>query len=203
MPALFVEKGYGQVEANRLSGITFGHIEAQAPAYESADDDATPIAELENGMFLCVVPNVNNLSGATMGRVAVLPGEAPATAMPYLVYSEKKLYDEREGYCDFVDRAKDKVDGLLYPRLIGMTPDSDVYTTNTLNVAKFDPTATIKSIGVGDILYVGDDGYLTKTRATNTAIAFQVVKVYTMPDNQTGVKLQSIVQAPAPAPKLD
>lgn len=47
MPALFVEKGYGQVEANRLSGITFGHIEAQAPAYENGAEGAKPIAELE------------------------------------------------------------------------------------------------------------------------------------------------------------
>ena len=38
MPATFVktEGKYGQVEANRLSGITFGYIEAQAPAYEDA-----------------------------------------------------------------------------------------------------------------------------------------------------------------------
>ena len=192
MPALFVERGYGQVEANRLSGITFGHIEAQAPAYEAPDKGSDPIAELENGMFLCIVPNTGELAGAPMGRVAVLPGEAPATAKPYLVYSEKKLYDEREMYCDFVDKAADKVDGLLYPKLIGLVPDSDVFTTNTLNVAKYDPEAAVKSINVGDILYVGDDGYLTLTAATNTAIAFQVVKVYTMPDNQTGVKLQSI-----------
>lgn len=192
MPALFVERGYGQVEANRLSGITFGHIEAQAPAYEAAAAASDPIAELENGMFLCIVPNTNDLPGATMGRIAVLPGDADETAMPYLVYSEKKLYDERQGYSDFVDKAADKVDGLLYPKLIGLVPDSDVYTTNTLNVAKYDPEAATKSIEVGDILYVGDDGYLTKTAATNKAIAFQVIKVYTMADNQTGVKVQSI-----------
>ena len=192
MPALFVEKGYGQVEANRLSGITFGHIEAQAPAYEAAAAGSKPIAELENGMFLCIVPNVDELPGAPMGRVAVLPGDADETSMPYLVYSEKKLYDEREGYSDFVDRAKDKVDGILYPKLIGIVPDSDVFTTNTLKVTKYDPEALVKSIAVGDTLYVGDDGYLTKDQATNKTIAFKVVKVYTMPDGQTGVKVMSI-----------
>lgn len=36
MPAKYVQRGYGQVEPNRLSGITFGNIEAQAPAYEDA-----------------------------------------------------------------------------------------------------------------------------------------------------------------------
>ena len=120
MPATFVTKGYGQVEPNRLTGITFGNIEAQAPAYEDANA-TTLIEELENGMFLCVIEDRSETS--PMGRIAVLPGAAPATAAPYLVFSEKKMYDERAGYSDFVDRAADKVDGTMYPRLIGMTHD--------------------------------------------------------------------------------
>lgn len=186
MSALYVERGWGQVEPNRLTGITFGNLESQAPAYESLDAKAAPIATLENGMFLCIGPNINELAGAPMGRVAILPGAATENEMPYLVFSERKQYDEREGYCDFVDKAEDKVDGLLYPRLVGITPDSCVYTTNTINEAK-------GSLAVGDLLYVGDDGYLSKTPATNTRICFQVTKVYTMPDNQPGVKLQAHV----------
>lgn len=186
MSALFVERGHGQVEANRLTGITFGNIEAQAPAYEDAAG-TTPIEELENGMFLCVIPDstTKGIPGASMGRIAVLPGEAPATSKPFLVFSERKQYDEREMYCDFVDRAADKVDGLLYPRLIGMTPDSCVFTTNTINAAA-------GSLSVGDVLYVGDDGYLSATAGTNTSYSFIVVKVYTMPDGQEGVKLQVV-----------
>ena len=185
MPAQFVknEGKYGQVEANRLSGITFGYIEAQAPAYEDAGAE-TPIAELENGMFLCVIADTNDKS--PMGRIAVLPGAAPATAKPYLVYSEKKLYGEREGYSDFVDRAAKKVDGILYPKLIGIVPDNDVFTTNTIN-------ETPDSLNEGDVLYVGNDGYLTKTKGTNTTYQFVVTKVYTMPDGQPGVKLMSQV----------
>ena len=183
MPAQFVTHGYGQVEANRLSGITFGHIEAQAPAYEAADG-ATPIAELENGMFLCVVPDAT-LKTSPMGRIAVLPGAAPATAEPYLVYSEKKLYDERQGYADFVDRAVDKVDGLLYPRLIGITTDSCIFTTNTIDEAQG------TQFNVGDILYISDEGYLAKAKGTNTVFQFEVVKVYTMPDGQPAVKLMA------------
>lgn len=185
MAAKFVTKGYGQVEANRLTGITFGNIEAQAPAYTDAAG-TTPVAELENGMFLCVIPDVSGKS--PMGRIAVLPGVAPATSATYLVYSEKKIYDERLGYADFVDKASEKVDGLLYPRLIGITPDSDIYTTNTINEDK-------GTLNVGDILYVGDDGYLTTTKGTNTVTQFEVVKVYTMPDGQEGVKLMSKAQA--------
>ena len=181
MPAKYVQRGYGQVEPNRLTGITFGNIEAQAPAYEDAGA-ATPIAELENGMFLCVIPDTSETS--PLGRIAVLPGVAPATATPYLVFSERKMYDERMGYCDYVDKAADKVDGLLYPRLVGITPDSCVWTTNTINEAP-------DSLNVGDILFVGDDGYLTKTAGTNTVFQFEVVRKYTMPDGQPAVKVEA------------
>lgn len=177
-----IEGKYGQVEANRLSGITFGNIEAQSPAYESAEGTPTPIAELENGMFLCLAADTADF-GAPMGRIAVLPGAAKATATPYLVYSERKQYDERAwGFSDFIDRAKDKVDGLLYPRLIGITIDNDVFTTNTID-------AEPDSLQVGDVLYVGDEGYLTTTKGVNTVYSFEVIKVYTMPDGQPGVKL--------------
>lgn len=185
MPAKYVQRGYGQVEPNRLSGITFGNIEAQAPAYEDVGA-ATPIAELENGMFLCVIPDTSETS--PLGRIAVLPGVAPATAVPYLVFSEKKMYDERMGYCDYVDRAADKVDGLLYPRLVGLTVDSCVWTTNTINE---DPD----SLNVGDILYVGDDGYASKTAGTNTVYQFEVVRKYTMPDGQPAVKVMAKAKA--------
>ena len=184
MAAKFVSKAgkYGQVEANRLTGIVDGIMESQAPAFTDAEA-TTPIAELENGMFLCVIAD-NDGTHSPMGRIAVLPGEAPATSVPYLVYSEKKLYDERLGYSDFVDKASTKVDGKLYPRLVGLTPDSDVYTTNTIN-------ETSGSLAQGDVLYIGDDGYLTKTAGTNTTYQFVVTKVYTMPDGQPGVKLMA------------
>lgn len=185
MPAKYVQRGYGQVEANRLTGITFGHIESQAPAYEDAAA-ATPIAELENGMFLCVIPDTAGVS--PLGRIAVLPGAAPATAVPMLVFSEKKRYDERMGYCDYVDKAEDKVDGTLYPRLVGITADTCVWTTNTINE---DPD----SLEVGDILFVGDDGYLAKAAGTNTHFQFEVVRKYTMPDNQPAVKLMAKLKA--------
>lgn len=185
MPAKYVQRGYGQVEPNRLTGITFGNIEAQAPAYQDKDA-ATPIPELENGMFLCVIPDTSETS--PLGRIAVLPGVAPATAAPYLVFSEKKMYDERMGYCDYVDKAADKVDGLLFPRLVGITPDSCVFTTNTINE---DPD----SLSVGDVLFVGDDGYLTKTAGVNSVYQFEVVRKYTMPDGQPAVKVQAKTKA--------
>lgn len=184
MAAKFASKGFGQVEANRLTGITMGYIEAQAPAYTD-ETAATPIAELENGQFLCVIADATETS--PMGRIAVLPGAAPETSKPYLVYSEKKIYDERLGYADFIDQAAKKVDGLLYPRLIGLVPDACIFTTNTINENN---TAAGGAIKVNDILYIGDDGYLTLTAGTNTSYQFVVNKVYTMPDGQEGLRLQ-------------
>ena len=180
MPALFANGKYGQVEPNRLSGITYGVIEAQAPAYQDKAAQ-TPIAELENGMFLCVLSDVSGTS--PMGRIAVLPGVAEATSEPFMVFSERKQYDEREVYSDFVDRAKDKIDGLLYPRLISMKPDTDVFTTNTI----YAPVTT--TFTVGQKLYIGNDGYLTTTPGKNLQLQFEVSKVYTLPDGQPAVKL--------------
>lgn len=205
MAALFVQKRnqgkYGQVEPNRLTGITYGNLESQAPAFvapgANADAELTPIAELENGQFLCVVPDITGSS--PMGRIAVLPENAPPTAKPFLVFSERKVYDERHGAAHFVDLAMDKVDGLLYPRLIGLEPDSDIFTTNTIGVALAGTEAEVAagngtipaSITVGTVLYIGDDGYLSLTPGRNTTYQFVITKVYTMPDGQPGVKLMS------------
>lgn len=185
MAAKFVTKGYGQVEPNRLNGIVNGNIEAQAPAYTTAAAD-TPIKELENGMFLCVMPDTAGVSQS--GRIAVLPGAAEAATVPMLVFSEKKMYKSDAKYSDFVDKADEKTDGVIYPRLVGITPDNCVFTTNTIN-------ENVGDLNVGDKLYVGDNGYLAKAAGKNTTFAFVVTKVYTMPDGQAGVKLQARVRA--------
>ena len=189
MATNFVERGYGQVEPNRLSGITFGNIEAQAPAYftDTLDSNTVkPIAELENGRFLCVVANSSVES--PFGRIAVPVGEAAVTDTPYLVFSERKRYDERDSYCDFVDKAADKVDGMLFPRLVGLTPDSCIFTTNTIA-----DSYNASDHAVGNYLYIGDDGYLTKTKPVsnpNTTYRFLITQVTTMPDGQRALKLQ-------------
>lgn len=188
MAATYVSSGkYGQVEPNRLTGITFGNIEAQAPAYTTAAA-TTLIPQLENGQFLCVIADTVGVS--PLGRIAVLPGAAPATAKPFLVFSERKQYDERKGYSDFVDKASEKVDGKLFPRLIGLTPDSCTFTFNTID-------ATVGDLSVGDLLYIGDDGFATETPGTNTVYQLEIVKVYTLPDGEPAVKVM-VQDMPAP-----
>jgi hypothetical protein len=71
----------------------------------------------------------------------------------------------------------------MVPRVF-KTNVGDIYTTNTINET---------SLAVGDILTPGEsDGILTKTGAEDATMQWQVVKVYTMPDHQRGVKLMRI-----------
>lgn len=71
----------------------------------------------------------------------------------------------------------------MVPRVF-KTNVGDIFTTNMINETE---------LVVGDILVVGDDGILTKTAGANAGdMKWQVVKVYTMPDHQKGVKLMRI-----------
>ena len=77
----------------------------------------------------------------------------------------------------------------MVPRVFKTMP-GDHYTTNMINE---------DSLAVGDLLYVGEKGILCKTavEASDTFagsgdMTWQVVKVYTMPDFQRGVKVMRI-----------
>ena len=67
----------------------------------------------------------------------------------------------------------------MVPRVF-KTNVGDIYTTNTIKA---------ESLKVGDILTPGADGYLAVGEG---AMKWQVVKVYTMPDGQKGVKIMRI-----------
>lgn len=68
----------------------------------------------------------------------------------------------------------------MVPRVF-KTNVGDIFTTNTINA---------DSLAVGATLKVGDDGILTA--GEDDAMTWQVVKVYTMPDGQAGVKIMRI-----------
>ena len=77
----------------------------------------------------------------------------------------------------------------MVPRVF-KTNIGDHYTTNTINAT---------TLEVGNLLYVGEKGILTtaKVEASDTFagsgdMVWQVVKVYTMPDHQKGVKIMRI-----------
>ena len=71
----------------------------------------------------------------------------------------------------------------MVPRVF-KTNVGDIYTTNMIN-------ATAEELTVGKTLTPGADGILAITEET-TGMLWQVVKVYTMPDHQRGVKLMRI-----------
>lgn len=191
-------KGYGQVEPNHLSGIVTGQIYAQLPAkFIDTNDSNTvkPVPQLEQGVFMKY-----NYAANYADRLSATDGEW------LLCYNEEKLYDEREQmHRDFVLKADDFTDGMIYPRLI-KTNVGDIYTTNmfgALNTGRNDTVGTSVSLDVGYYLtpanntgilgVIYSSGTTPQTDISSvTGMIWKVVKVYTMPDGQVGVKIQRV-----------
>ena len=170
--------GFGQVEPNHLSAQRNGQIYAQLPANKD-------LKILENGMFVKYdyAKNEVNFSGE---------GEW------MLVLNEVKLYDdtwrnygEKNGqYAAYAMEAKNFVSGEMVPRLL-KTNVGDIYTTNCLVAAgRAGEETDMGEIALGDKLSPNAAGFLAKDG--DGSIEFKVVKVYTMPDGQEGVKVQRI-----------
>lgn len=178
--------GFGQVEPNHLSAQRTGQIYAQLPA----KDDITI---LENGQYV----KYDYEKG-------VVDYEGKGEWM--LVLNEVKLYDGwRETYKDFAMQAKNYTPGgdvthygvgpfpgRMVPRVF-KTNIGDIYTTNCIGGANTDGNKEYAGIDVevGDELSPNNNGYLVK-EGGDDKMKWLVVKVYTMPDGQPGVKLQRI-----------
>ena len=213
--ATYVERGYGQVEPNHLSAQKNGQVYAQLPA--DADIDM-----LENGQFVKYdyANGVVNFTGAgawmlVYNEVKVYrPGEGDADFAMLKTNYAAKVYSPVNGSSATAAQARDyssivtpadpyEVDSTanpfsitkysqplnmptgttMVPRVLG-TVVGDIFTTNTVKET---------TLAVGNLLTVGSDGYLTTTGATAaTSDVWQVVKVYTMPDGQKGVKIMRI-----------
>ena len=171
--AIISRIGYGQVEPNHLSAQRNGQIYAQLPC-------AKDIKVLENGQFV---------------KYDYANGEVNFTGAGewMLVMNEVKLYDSfwRESYKDFALVADNYDNGTMVPRVFA-THVGDIYTTNCLEKAGSKGVKTVgtEEIDVKSELGINAEGYLS-TAVTEGPI-FQVVKVYTMPDGQQGVKVMRI-----------
>lgn len=171
--AKFVKLGYGVIEPNHLSARRNGKIYAQLPADKA-------IGVLENGQFV----KYDYANG-----VVNFTGEGPWM----LVFNEPKVYEDRQTNADFAMKREDYVayvynaandampEGtVMVPRVMN-TDGGDIYTTNMV-----DEETLVK----GDKLAPNAKGILDKASAeTATECVWQVAKVYTMPDEQPGVKL--------------
>lgn len=171
--ALYVDRGYGQIEPNHLSARRNGKIYAQLPAAKTIDI-------LENGQFV---------------KYDYAKGEVNFTGPgPWmLVFNEPKVYEDRQTNADFAMKREDysayiynaandaMPEGtVMVPRVMN-TDGGDIYTTNCVAEA---------TLAVEDLLTPGEDGYLKKAAsAEGLDMVWQVAKVYTMPDEQKGVKL--------------
>ena len=200
--ANFTRNGYGQVEPNQLSAQKTGQIYASLPL-----DSAVTV--LQNGEFMYYDYKTSTVTAdATVGE-------------PMLVFNEIKLYEPhwQTSYKDFAmirvgdnyvtsrlatagygDGAENtgatitpghteygyRMDGIA-PRLF-KTNIGDIYTTNMVKVGE--------EYAVGDLLapVKNDESktlVLEKTVGT-TGMLWQIGKVYTMPDNQAGLKIQRV-----------
>ena len=183
--------GYGQVEPNHLSGIVTGQIYAQLPAHVKGTEvgSANSITQLEQGQF---------------AKYDYAAGEVNFTGDGefMLVYNEQKLYDERkQAHKDFIYKTEDFTDKKMYPRLI-RTYVGDIMTTNTFEANTSDTAETTGvAIAEGNYLAPGTTGFLEVIKSSGSAVsslsgvtgmAWKVVKIYTMPDGQQGVKIQRV-----------
>lgn len=211
--ALYVERGYGQVEPNHLSAQRTGQIYAQLPA--KADIDI-----LENGQFVkynykdgvvdfdgagewMLVYNAiklyrdhqednefamikTNYAAQVYSPVGSLSGTANARDYSGVV-TPADPYDPVSTNDPFVIEQWNKP-GMM-PTNTTMVPRvfktnvGDIYTTNCVAET---------TLALGALLTPGDDGYLTTTGASGADMQWQVVKLYTLPDRQKAVKLMRV-----------
>lgn len=174
--------GYGQLELNNVAFRRDGRIEAQCAL------DATDFATIpaENGMLLAV-DKVNN--------VVKLPVDA---SLPIaLVYTSEHQYDERKpGLKDFA-----LFRGSFYPRL-GYLSIGETFTENCIayDTDDFADDNTLKAATSKTALnstplyggYCSNGAILVSDTKPSDGPVLKVVKGYTMPDGQFGIKFQVV-----------
>lgn len=215
--ATFVARGYGQVEPNHLSAPQNGQVYAQLPAHKDIEllengqfvkyDYVAGVCdfstEVTAGAWMMVFNEVKiyrdregdadfaMIKDNYNARVYSPLGQNTSDLKTVLDYTGEAT---REGTNDAFKR---EMETFTYPQLMPegtkMVPRvmkisiGDIFTTNTI-------MATAGSLKVGDTLKIGEDGYLTKGAGDGGDMdpTFAVVKVWTMPDLQPGVKVQRV-----------
>jgi hypothetical protein len=127
--ALFVERGYGQVEPNHLSAQRTGQIYAQLPAHKD-------ISVLENGQFV--------VYDYAKGVVNTLKTNEAAKGEWMLVFNEVKLYRDHEDYNDFAMKKEDYVARVYSPGADVLGKDYARKYEGVVNAYEHDITSTTK-----------------------------------------------------------
>lgn len=220
--ATYVERGYGQVEPNHLSAQRTGQIYAQLPAdadidvlengqfvkydYSTglvnftgkgewmlvyneiklyrdhmADNDFALLKTDYNARVYSPIDGVNPTSANardyhTDGTAHTDPYEPDTTDNPFVITK-------------FAAPKNMPTGTKMVPRVF-KTNIGDIFTTNTVKET---------TLALGDILTPGTDGFLRafvesgESADPETAMQWEVVKVYTLPDRQKAVKIMRIV----------
>lgn len=163
-------KKYAQVELNNVAFRRDGRIEAQC----KLNEDQFAEVPAENGMILMVDKAKNE----------VIKPNADSY-LPYaLHYSSEHMYDERANSLkDFA-----LFPGTFLPRM-GYLAEGDLFTTNCISIDSG------KWEDVKDTLYgiPSTDGSINIVADPGEArLVLKVVKVYTMPNGEPGVKFQVV-----------
>lgn len=205
--ANFTRVGYGQVEPNQLSAQKTGQIYASLPLDKN-------VTVLQNGEFMYYsyadgVVTAEPTNGK-MAEPMLVFNEVKLYEEPYRTsykdfamirvgdnYVTSKL--ATAGYGDGAENTGATIaEHTEYPyRMDGVAPR--LMKTNIGDLMTTNMVATGVEYAVGDLLapavVTATDGgktlVLTKTDSA-TGMAWQVVKVYTMPDGQPGLKLQRV-----------
>lgn len=207
----YVQKGYAQVEPNHLSAQRTGQIYAQYPA-------AASIAVLENGQFV-KYDAANGVVGTSGDGEWLLVFNEPKHYYDYepdcyfamkkenynaRIYSAGDIAEDGTGKArDYAGMAQAGIalDGTTDPFNVtayeatkampaGSTMVPRLFKTNVGDI--FTTNAIVETtVELGAKLGINTSGYLS-TAATTSDMKWQVVKVYTMPDGQPGVKIMRI-----------
>lgn len=215
--ATFVQYGYGQVEPNHLSAPRNGQVYAQLPAAAEIDllengqfvkyDYAKGVCDFSDevtaGAWMMVFNEVKiyrdreteadfaMIKQNYNARVYSPVGQNTSAMQTVLDYSDGAVregtnigYQKQVGTFNYPQMMPEGTK--MVPRVIKISV-GDIWTTNTI-------MAEPGSLKVGDTLKIGADGYLTAGAGAggDADPTFAVVKVYTTPDMQPGVKVQRV-----------
>lgn len=206
--ANFTRNGYGQVEPNQLSAQKTGQIYASLPL-------ASDVKVLQNGEFMYYNYAEGEVKNEGVGEPMLVFNEIKLYEDAYrTTYKDFAMIRVGDNYvtsalatAGYGDGAETlgatvaphaeygyRMDGIA-PRLL-KTNVGDIYTTNMVK--------TGVEYSVGEILIPNKDASAktlvlgfdstdtTHKKVPAAGMAWQVVKVYTMPDGQPGLKLQRV-----------
>lgn len=215
--ATFVTRGYGQVEPNHLSAPQNGQVYAQLPAskeinllengqfvkYDYAKGVCDFSTDATSGAWMMVYNEVKVYRDRETDADFAMIKEN-YNARVYSPIGQEK--SDLKTVSDYAGEAVYEGTNIPYQKTVGtfnspqLMPDGtkmvprvlkisigDIWTTNTIMAAP-------GSLSKGATLKIGADGYLTAGTGSggDSSPTFVVVKVYTMPDMQPGVKVQRV-----------